>query len=160
MIDNLRTTLHQVIDGPTASEPTITRVPKMLVRRLNRFLGSPICSAEDLALRRAARAKLAGLGAGTQQKLEREPAPVIVYYEKDRNQRSLDRIEEVLRARDIAFRALDVTGDEATLAFVMREAKCEEDDLPIVYVAGSPLGALNELIEWDVSGRLKTAVFG
>jgi hypothetical protein len=42
-----------------------------------------------------------------------------------------------------------------------REAKHNEaDDLPIVYVAGTPVGAFNDLVEWDVSGKLKTAVFG
>jgi glutaredoxin len=161
MIDTLRSTLHQVIASPSPpAEKAVVRVPKMLVRRLNRFLGSPICSAEELATRRAARAKLAGLGTAVQSKLRREPAPVVVYHEKDRNQRLLERVEELLRAREIAFRTLDVTGDEATMAFIMREAKCEEDDLPIIYVAGQPVGGYNDLVEWDVAGRLKTAVFG
>ncbi len=92
--------------------------------------------------------------------MKREPAPVVVYFEKDRNQRLIERVQELLASRGIAYRALDVTGDEATMAFVMREAKCEEDDLPIVYVAGVPVGGYNDLVEWDVSGKLKTSVFG
>jgi glutaredoxin len=89
-----------------------------------------------------------------------EPAPVIVYFEKDRNQRLLGRVEEVLRAKSVPFRALDVSGDPATLAFIIREARCEEDDLPIVFVAGTPVGGFNELVNWDISGRLELAVFG
>lgn len=91
---------------------------------------------------------------------KREPAPVIVYFEKDRNQRLIERVRELLSAKQIPFQALDVSGDAATLAFIVREAKCEDDDLPIVFVAGVPVGGFNELIDWDVSGKLKIAVFG
>lgn len=91
---------------------------------------------------------------------KREPAPVIMYFERDRNQRLIDRVRELLTAKSIPFQALDISGDAATLAFIVREAGCEEDDLPIVFVAGAPVGGFNELVDWDVSGRLKTAVFG
>jgi hypothetical protein len=90
----------------------------------------------------------------------REPAPVVVYFEQDRNQRLIERVRELLESKQIPFRALDVSGDAATLAFIVREAKCEDDDLPIIFVAGAPIGGFNELVDWDVSGRLKTAVFG
>jgi glutaredoxin len=91
---------------------------------------------------------------------KREPAPVVVYFEKDRNQRLIERVRELLTSKGIAFQALDVSGDAATIAFVVREAQCEDDDLPIVFVAGTPVGGFNELVDWDVSGKLKTAVFG
>jgi hypothetical protein len=90
----------------------------------------------------------------------RAPAPVVVYFEKDRNQRLIERVRELLTAKQIAFQALDVSGDAATLAFIVREARCADDDLPIVFVAGTPVGGYNELVDWDVSGRLQTAVFG
>lgn len=90
----------------------------------------------------------------------REPVPVMVYFEKDRNQRLIQRVRELLESKQIPFRALDVSGDAATLAFIMREAKCEDDDLPIVFVGGTVVGGFNELVDWDVSGKLKTAVFG
>jgi len=85
---------------------------------------------------------------------------VVVYFEKDRNQRLIDRVRELLESKQIPFRTLDVSGDAATLAFIVREAKCEDDDLPIVFVGGTPVGGFNELVDWDVSGKLKTAVFG
>jgi len=90
----------------------------------------------------------------------REPAPVMVYLEKDRNQRLIERVRELLSSKQIPFRELDVSGDAATLAFVVREAKCEDDDLPIVFVGGTAVGGFNELVDWDVSGKLKIAVFG
>jgi glutaredoxin len=160
MLDKIRTTLHQAIESPRGDAMTAVRVPKMFARKLNRYLGSPLCSAGDLEKRRAAVAKLASLHGASQAKLERSAAPVLVYFEKDRNQRMKDRVEELLQSRGIAFRSLDVAGDEAAMAFVTREAKCKEDDLPIVYVAGTPVGGYNDLVDWDVSGKLKTAVFG
>ena len=93
-------------------------------------------------------------------KPKREPAPVVVYFERDRNQRLIERVRELLEAKQIPFRALDVSGDAATLAFIVREAKCEDDDLPIVFVGGTPVGGFTELVDWDVSGKLHTAVFG
>jgi glutaredoxin len=161
MLDLLRTTVHQVIESPRGDAVTALRLPKMLARRFNQFLGSPICSAAELAKRRAAVAKLAALrGKAQEQKAQREPAPVVVYFEKDRNQRLIERVKELLDARSIAYRMLDVAGDEPTMAFIMREAKCEEDDLPIVYIGGTPIGGYNDLVEADVSGALRTAVFG
>lgn len=91
---------------------------------------------------------------------QRKAAPVVMYFEKDRNQRLIERVRELLTAKQIPFQALDVTGDAATIAFVMREAECEDDDLPIVFVAGTAVGGYNELVDWDVSGKLKAAVFG
>jgi glutaredoxin len=91
---------------------------------------------------------------------KREPAPVIVYFERDRNQRLIERVRELLEAKQIPFKALDVSGDAATLAFIVREAKCEDDDLPIVFIGAQVVGGFNELADWDVSGKLKTAVFG
>ncbi|HKQ70490.1 MAG TPA: hypothetical protein VJT73_14170 [Polyangiaceae bacterium] len=158
MLDSIRATLRQALETPRGDAVAVVRVPKLLARRFNLLLGSPLCSVEESHARRAARAKLARLAGVAAAPAVREAAPVVVYFEKDRNQRLIERVEELLRSRGIAFRSLDVTGDEATLAFIMREAKCEEDDLPVVYVAGTPIGGYNELVEWDVSGKLKSAV--
>jgi hypothetical protein len=160
MLDKIRTRLNEAIQSPRGDDVAAVRLPKLFARRLNRVLGSPLCTAEDLEKRRAAVAKLATLKGATQQAFAKAAAPVIVYFEKDRNQRMKDRVEELLRSRGIAFQSLDVAGDEAAMAFVTREAKCKEDDLPIVYVAGTPVGGYNELVDWDVSGKLKSAVFG
>ncbi len=84
----------------------------------------------------------------------------MVYYEKDRNARELARIREVLGARDVPYRLLDVTGDESTISFVTRTAKCETDDLPVVFVAGDVVGTFRDLVELDVNGGLVAAVFG
>ena len=161
MLDPIRTGLHKIITTPVGDGFLPLRVPKVLARRVNMFFGSPLCSAEDLEKRRAAQKRLQALRtAGTASAIQREPAPVIVYFEKDRNARMLSRIEEALSAKKIAFTKLDVSGDEATMQFITRTAKCEEDDLPIVFVASTPIGGYDALVAWDVSGELSKAVFG
>jgi len=161
MLDPLRTGLHKIITTPVGDGFLPLRVPKVIARRVNMFLGSPLCSPEELDKRRAAQKRLQELRAsGTAQPIAREPAPVTVYFEKDRNQRMMDRIEEALHARKIAFTKLDVSGDEATMDFITRTAKCEADDLPIVFVAATPVGGYDALVAWDVSGQLTKAVFG
>jgi glutaredoxin len=161
MLDALRSTLYRAITTPVGDSLAPLRVPKDLARRINRVLGQPLASAQDLSKRRAARIRLATLrSTGEKIAVVREPAPVMVYFEKDRNSRELERAEEVLKARNIAYRLLDVAGDEAAMAFVTREAKCKEDDLPIVFVGGKVVGGFRKLVEFDVSGELVKSVFG
>jgi hypothetical protein len=163
MLDRVRTSLHRVLTTPFGDAFLPVRFPKDLARRVNSVLGQPICSAAELERRRDARERLAKLRADARAgvaaaPMKREPAPVTIYFEKDRNERLFGRIKEALEARSIVYTALEV--DDATKNFVMREAKCKEDELPIVFVATTPVGGYNDLVEWDVSGKLATAVFG
>jgi hypothetical protein len=127
----------------------------MLLRRLRAKLNEL-----GISVPQATRPPSPPVSAAAAPRKKREPAPVIMYFEKDRNQRLIERTRELLNAKQIPFQALDVSGDAATIAFIVREAKCEDDDLPIVFVAGTPVGGYNELVDWDVSGKLKSAVFG
>ena len=163
MLDRLRTSLHRVLTTPVGDGFLPVRFPKDLARRMNMVLGKPLCSAEELERRRTGRERLAKLRAEAKAGIvapsaRREAAPVIIYFEKDRNARLFGRIKEALEARNIAYTALEV--DAATKAFVMREARCKEDELPIVFVATTPVGGYNELVEWDVSGKLAAAIHG
>jgi glutaredoxin len=164
MLDKVRTSLHKLITTPVGDGLLPVRLPKDLARRVNMTLGDPLCSAAELERRRAAAARLAELKAqGTSavaSTLPRVAAPVVIYFEKDRNARLFGRIKDALTARNIAFSELDVSGDGPAKAYAMREAKCKEDDLPIVFVATTVVGGYNELIEWDVSGKLEEAIYG
>jgi glutaredoxin len=164
MLDLVRTSLHRVITTKRGDALLPVRLPKDLARRVNVVLGEPLCSEAELERRRSARAKLDALRSGRAKPAEvakeRAAAPVMVYFEKERNARLLGRIEEVLQAKRIAYTLLDVTGDESTKDFVMREAKCKEDELPIVFIAGAPVGGFEQLVAFDVAGKLEKAVFG
>ena len=163
MLDLVRSSLHKVLTHTAGDSFLPVRLPKDLARRVNVVFGEPICSAAEIERRRAATAKLEQLKADAKAgkvaaAMPREPSPVIVYFEKDRNVRLLVRIKEALDAKSFKYQELEV--DAPTKAYVMREAKCKEDDLPIVFVATTPIGGYNDLVEWDVSGKLATAVYG
>jgi len=160
-VDSLRSALHRAITTPRGDGLAPIRVPKDLLRRVNVTFGQPLCSKEELERRREAKARLTKLRAtGGRTDMAREQAPVMIYFEKDRNARLLGRIEELLTGEAIAFTKLDVSGDEATKNFVVREARCKEDDLPVVFVAGAVVGGYNELVDFNVSGKLRKAAFG
>ena len=44
--------------------------------------------------------------------------------------------------------------------FVTRAVGCKDDELPVVFVASSPVGAYPKLVEADVSGELAKKVYG
>lgn len=161
LVDTIRAKLHEAITSTRGDTFAPVRVPKDLARRMNLALGSPICSEDEIAKRRDASIRLAGLrGARATAPRAREAAPVMIYFEQGRNVRELARVRELLVSKAIAFQELDVAGDEATLAFVVREAKCKEDELPIVFVAGRAVGGYAALVAADVAGELARAVQG
>jgi hypothetical protein len=167
LVDALRDSLYRAITTPRGDAFAPIRIQKDLARRLNMTLGSPLCSREEAETRRAAALRLEQLRSGgasadanATSTTPREAAPVMVYFEKDRNVRELTRVEELLGAKGIPFTRLDVRGDEVTLDFVMREAKCKDDELPVVFVAGTAIGGFTKLVAADVSGELQRRVFG
>jgi hypothetical protein len=162
MLDRVRGALFAAITTQHGESILPLRVSKDLARRLNSTLGQPLATRDELARRAQARSRLAELRAGGAKTgpLKREDAPVVVYFERDRNVRELGRIEELLSAKSFAWKRLDVAGDEATLDFVMTKAKCEKDDLPVVFVADRVIGSYPALVEADVSGELARLIRG
>jgi glutaredoxin len=84
-------------------------------------------------------------------------APVFVYFD-GRDHRTKAKIEELLNGQKIAFKVLDVTDDEAEKSWVTTAAHTNE--LPIVVIAGTPIGGLGELTQLNLSGELQRRVFG
>jgi len=162
MLDRVRATIFRAITTPRGDAVALLRIPKDLARRLNSTLGMPLATRDDLAKRAKARARLAELRAAGVSATDgsKEAAPVLVYFEKDRQVRELVRVEEMLRSKGIAYRSLDVAGDDAMTEFVTRAAKCERDDLPVVFVADRAVGPYAALVEADVSGELARLVQG
>jgi hypothetical protein len=160
MVSRLRDALYRAITTTRGDSLAVIRLPKELARDLNMTLGMPLASRDELAKRTRAGERLNELrAAGTPgSRASAAAAPVFVYFEKDRNVRELARIEELLGAKAIAWTRLDITGDEATLAFVTVKAKCEADDLPVVFVADAPVGTYEALVRADVSGELARLV--
>ncbi|MGA7120936.1 MAG: hypothetical protein WBY94_12605 [Polyangiaceae bacterium] len=163
MLDRVKGTLFRAITTTRGDSLAAVRIPKEVARYVNSALGHPLATTEELSRRAEARALLATLRAPSANKTAvppREPAPVLVYFQRDRNVRELVRIEELLAARGIAFKRLDVTGDQPMTEFVTRAAKCERDELPVVFVADRAIGPFPALVEADVSGELARLVRG
>jgi hypothetical protein len=160
MLERVRDALYRAIATPRGDGFAPVRVPKDLARRLNATFGSPLAPRDELARRTAARDRLATLRASgsSDEKRTLGPAPLLVYFEKDRNVRELVRIEELLGAKGYEWKRLDVAGDEATMDFVVRQAQGERDDLPIVFVADRVIGNYDALVRSDVSGELERLV--
>jgi hypothetical protein len=83
-------------------------------------------------------------------------APVFIYFD-GRDHRTKAKIEELLNGQKIAFKVLDVTDDEAEKSWVTTTARMNE--LPIVVIAGAPVGGLGELTQLNLSGELHRLVF-
>ncbi len=159
MLDTLRTRLHGAITSPMGDGLLPVRVTKDLARRANFVFGLPLCSTEELAKRKAAAEKLQNIrknGSISNRPTEKQKvlAPVTLYFEANRNTRELLRIEELLQAKNIQFQKRDLAGDEATMVFVTRTAKCKEDDLPVLFVADDVIGNYAAIVAADVSGEL------
>jgi hypothetical protein len=161
MIDSVRNKLYRAITTSRGDGFGPLRIPKDLARRVNTALGRPLAPTDELVARRDARQRLETLRTSRHQSApKRVAAPVLVYFEKDRNANELRRIKEALDAKAIAYKLLDVAGDEATLEFVTRKAGCKEDELPVVFVADKAIGNFPALVEADVSGALEKAIYG
>ncbi|HVY47290.1 MAG TPA: hypothetical protein VHB21_15485 [Minicystis sp.] len=161
MLDGIKSVLHRAITTPAGDSLALVRVPKEIARTVNELAGSPLASRDELEKRKAAARRLEELKRGPRkQDAARETAPVMVYLERDRNVRELQKIKDVLAAHGVTPKLLDVTGDEATLSFVLRESKRERDELPIVFVGGAAVGTFRDLVAFDARGDLRRAVFG
>jgi hypothetical protein len=163
MLGRVREALLQAITTPRGDSLAAVRVPKDIARRLNSALGEPLATRAELAKRDAARSRLAELrkaGGPSGPATAAGPAPVFVYFEKDRNVRELGRIEELLAAKGYEWKRLDVSSDEAMLDFILRTAECERDDLPVVFVADQCVGVFTALVKAEVSGELARKVRG
>ena len=143
----IRSLLNRALETKRGDSIALIRIQKQIARGVHEMLGRPLAPKVEEPPPPPATEK-------------REPAPVMVYMEKDRNLRERTKIEDTLRARNISYKLLDVSQDPSTKSFVVQAAQCEEDDLPVVFVGGDVVGCFNELVQWDVSGRLTRAVFG
>jgi hypothetical protein len=82
-------------------------------------------------------------------------APVLVYFD-GKDHRTLARVEELLKGRGLSYQVLDVSDDEAERSWATTAAKSNE--LPLVFVAGTPVGGWDALLRADVSGDLARMV--
>jgi glutaredoxin len=153
LTDRLRSFAHQRLEGSDADGPWVRRA-REVVSTVNDLLGKPLRAPELVEVHSPDGSAAVTAGAA---RPTREQAPVILYFD-GKDHRTKTKVEELLRAREIAFRLLDVANDEAERSWVITAAK--RDEFPIVVIAGTPVGGLEELTQLDVQGELGRRVFG
>jgi glutaredoxin len=148
--DKLRTTVHEVLASERGDHYRPVKLLREVLGTANDLVGRPFCTQAELDERRAT----GGNGGGHAR---REPAPVMLYFD-GKDHRSKKKIEELLTSKDIPFKVLDVTDDEATRSWATTAAK--QIEFPLLFIAGEPVGGLHELTQLDVNGQLARRVFG
>jgi glutaredoxin len=148
--DRLRTRVHDALSSTRGEALAPLRILREALGTANDLVGRPFCSQAELDERRHESRPAATAG-------KREAAPVMLYFD-GKDHRTKKKIEELLAGRDIPFRVLDVTDDEATRSWATTQAK--QLEFPLLFIAGAPVGGLHELMQLDVNGELKKRVYG
>ena len=173
--EQLRAFAHRKLEGTDRRKLHPVAVHALnLASIVNELMGRPIRGADEVPPGAPARTdgtkdrasngvgKAAEAGAATSEAavpavpVPRPQAPVILYFD-GKDHRTRAKVEELLRSRDIAFKVLDVSDDEAERSWITTAAKTSE--FPIVVVAGNPVGGLAELTQLDLQGELIRRVF-
>ena len=149
VLDSIRVRVHDVLASPRGNELKPVRLLRGVLGTANDLAGRPFCSRAELAERRGAKA-----GSSAEK---REAAPVMLYFD-GKDHRTKKKMEEILKAREVPFKVLDVTDDESTRSWAMTQAR--QNEFPLLFIAGASVGGLHELMQLDVNGDLVRRVFG
>jgi glutaredoxin-related protein len=152
MADRVRVLVHGVLSSEGGERYRAVKLLREVLGTANDLAGRPFCSAEELAARRERAHPTVAVAPA-----RREPAPVMLYFD-GKDHRSKTKLEELLRSRDIPFKVLDCTDDEATRSWALAAAKLPE--FPLLFIAGEAVGGLHEATQLDVNGGLARRVFG
>lgn len=145
----VRTRVGEALLSTRFDDMKPVRVLREMLGTVNDLAGRPFCSTEELLAKRQAMPVAAPMVV--------EPAPVVVYFD-GKDHRTKKKVEELLQGRNVPFRVLDVSEDEATRSFAITQAKA--DEFPLIFIAGTAVGGFHELMQIDVNGELNKRVFG
>lgn len=160
VLDRGRVLLHGALSADTGNRLPPVRWTRQALRFANDLLGQPLCSQAELDRRQQAiaqaeqRVNEERVG---QTAARREAAPVALYV-TDQDHRTPRKIEDIFKGRDIPYTILDVTDDEVSRSWALTQAKRHE--FPLVFIAGEPIGGLDDVMQADVRGELSKKVFG
>jgi glutaredoxin-related protein len=169
-IDQLRAKAYEALRSRWGNQLPPVRITRGVLSFVNDMVGRPLAPELELQERRTyeqrrregieqqrlAAAAPAAAPAPVDPRV-RDAAPVIIYVDAQ-SHRDAKRIAEVFRGRDIPFTELSVVEDVATRSWVETTARTRE--LPVVFVAGKPVGGYDALVQLDVKGELERMVWG
>ena len=145
----VRTSIGDALSSTHYDSLAPVRALREAAGTVNDLVGRPFCTTAELAAREQRIL--------VETPVAVEPAPVVVYFD-GKDHRTKKKVEELLQAKNVPFRVLDVADDEATRSFAVTAAKA--DEFPLVFIAGTAVGGLHELMQLDVNGQLQKMVFG
>jgi len=141
---------YEKLVAPRRDVRPAARHLRSLASIANELLGRPLRPADEgLTSTQAEAPEAARPAAGKAPSARR--APVLVYFD-GKDHRTLARVEDLLKGRGFAYQVLDVSADEAERSWATTAAKTTE--LPLVFIAGAPVGGWDALLRADVSGDL------
>src|ERR1043165_4698893 len=114
-----------------------------LARKANEALGRPLADEAELADRRAFETRTPNGTTTTTPKAQTEAAPVIVYH-MDKTRRDAGKLVELLEGAGIPHQVSNIQEDPAAQMAVRRDSKGFR--LPVIFVAGEPIGGRAELV--------------
>ncbi len=154
MLKSLRARAHRALRSSIGDKLPPVRWTKDLLLFVNEMVGSPLSSGEEFAGRTEIERQRVQ---STVHRIEVEVSPAervppVVIYTDGKCEHELGRIASVLRTRAIPYQALDVGEDRAAKRWLM--ARVPRQELPLVFIAGRPVGGYHELVRLSVSGQL------
>ena len=128
------------------------------LRDLNESLGRPLADAAELDERREFAAKgAASSSTNAPAAAKRDVAPVIDYH-MDKTRTDATKLTDMLDAEKVPYQVSNIQEDPAAQMAVRRDSKGFR--LPVVFIAGEPIGGRAELSNLIAKGELKKKVFG
>jgi len=129
-----------------------------LARKANDVLGRPLADIDELADRREFEARhVVDATVPAKPQPHRDAAPVVVYH-MDKTRRDAAKLVEILEGAGIPHQVMNIQEDAAAQMAVRRDSKGYR--LPVVFIAGEPVGGRTELTNLVSSGELTKKVFG
>jgi glutaredoxin-related protein len=159
-----RVLLHGVLASDKGDSLPPLRWTRQALRFCNDLAGRPLCSQDELTRRDAEREALAAevaagrAGRGEAAAPSRRDAAPVVLYVTDQDLRTKKKLEEILKGRDIPYIVNDVTDDESSRSWALTQAR--KNEFPLLFIAGEPVGGLDEVMQLDVTGELAKKVYG
>lgn len=157
-----RVLLHGLVYSDTGNAVPPLRWTRKALRFANDISGQPLISEGELSRReaelQAAEAAVRDERAGEPARPARREAAPVVLYITDQDHRTRKKLEEILKGRDIPYTINDVTDDESSRSWALTQA--HKTEFPLVFVAGEPLGNIDDVMQLDVRGELVKKVFG
>jgi glutaredoxin len=138
----------------------ITKLPGKageLAKKANEALGRPLADEDELADRKAfGSTQRGGVTVTAASKPRGDAAPVIVYH-MDKTRRDALKLTELLDAAGVPYQVSNIQEDPAAQMAVRRDSKGFR--LPVVFIAGEPIGGRTELTNMQTTGELAKKVW-